>query len=141
LITPRFLWAEIERLASSPSNPEPVCRRDAREGVPVMASSTGSERRKARRIGIFGPSQKRAKFTIPRPQETEKNTRIIQGLEKIYGVDKTRTVLEQAETIFHVSNPLVETNPETYELFENGQIDEALELFNATWVIGRPRLD
>ena len=139
MITPWFLWAEIERLASSPSNPEPSLVMVSSKGL--TSATSGSAGRKARRIGIFGPSQKRAKFTIPRPQETEKNTRIIQGLEKIYGVDKTRTVLEQAETIFHVSNPLVETNPETYELFENGQIDEALELFNATWVIGRPRLD
>ena len=139
MITPWFLWAEIERLASSPSNPEPSLVMVSSKGL--TSATSGSAGRKARRIGVFGPaSQKRIRLSQG-PRESEKNARIIQGLEKIYGVDKTRTVLEQAETIFHVSNPLVETNPETYELFENGQIDEALELFNATWVIGRPRLD
>jgi len=141
LITPRFLWAEIERtLASSPSNPElaksflPVTR----EPLPLASSA----RRKARRIGVFGPaSQKRAKSMIARPHETEKNTRIIQGLERIYGVEKTRTILEQATAMYHVSNPQVQNEPEVYEMFENGQIDEALESFGASWVIGRPRIE
>ena len=74
------------------------------------------------------------------PRESEKNARIIQGLERIYGVEKTRTVLEQAVTIFHVSNPQIENSPEVYELFEAGLIDEALECFGASWVIGRPRI-
>jgi len=78
---------------------------------------------------------------IARPHETEKNTRIIQGLERIYGVEKTRTILEQATAMYHVSNPQVQNEPEVYEMFENGQIDEALESFGASWVIGRPRIE
>jgi len=163
LITPRFLWAEIERLAndcqasykdvgsllpsnaSSPSNQrDPVVlpslvRTTSEDNLEI--SATG-RRRKARRIGVFGPAtRKTSKSLIARPHETEKNTRIIQGLEKIYGVEKTRTVLEQALTMYHVSNPQIENSPEIYELEQSGYLDQALEFFGQSWVIGRPRLD
>jgi len=59
----------------------------------------------------------------------------------MFGADKMTAVLAQANTIFHVNNPLAETSPEPYELFENGQIDEALEMFGSSWNIGRPRID
>lgn len=141
MITPRFLWAEIERLASSPSNPE--TEGQERASTPALSvKSPGSVGRKARRIGVFGPANRKiAKSLIPRPRETEKNTRIIHGLEAIYGIEKTRTVLEQAVAMFHVSNPYVQNEPEVYELFENGILDEALEYFGQSWVIGRPRID
>jgi hypothetical protein len=103
-----------------------------------MAAS-GSERRKARhRIGVFGP--KKTKFTIARPQETEKNLRIKNGLEAVYGIEKTRTVLEQASSYYHVSNPQSPTEPEVYELEQSGYLDQALEFFGQQWVIGRPRI-
>lgn len=75
------------------------------------------------------------------PREAEKNLRILTGLERAYGSEKAKSVLEQAISIFHVANPHAENNPELYELFENGQVDQALEMFGANWVIGRPRID
>jgi len=60
------------------------------------------------------------------------------GLERAYGSEKAKSVLEQAISIFHVVNPYAENTPELYELFENGQVDQALEYFGASpWVIGR----
>jgi hypothetical protein len=70
-----------------------------------------------------------------------KNLRILQGLERAYGFEKAKSVLEQATSIFHVTNPNAENTPELYELFENGQVDQALEMFGANWVIGRVKLD
>jgi hypothetical protein len=65
----------------------------------------------------------------------------MQGLERAYGPDKAKSVLEQATSIFHVTNPHAENTPELYELFENGQVDQALEMFGANWVIGRPKIE
>lgn len=66
------------------------------------------------------------------------NNRIVSGLERIYR-ENTPLILSQANEAYHYSNPAAESNPEVYELFENGQIDTALESLNLPgWVIGRP---
>ena len=75
------------------------------------------------------------------PHEAAKNIRILSGLERAYGAERAKSVLEQAVSIFHVANPHAENTPEVYELFENGQIDQALEMFGANWVIGRPKIE
>jgi hypothetical protein len=92
---------------------------------------------KTRRIALSAP--RKARITLSQgPREAEKNFRILSGLERAYGSDRAKSVLEQAITIFHASNPHAENNPELYELFENGQVDQALEMFGASpWVIGR----
>jgi hypothetical protein len=95
---------------------------------------------KPRRIALSAP--RKARITLSQgPREAEKNLRILSGLERAYGSEKAKSVLEQAISIFHVTNPLAENNPELYELFENGQVDQALEMFGANWVIGRPKID
>jgi hypothetical protein len=93
---------------------------------------------KTRRIALSAPRKARISQG---PREAEKNLRILSGLERAYGSERAKSVLEQAITIFHASNPHAENMPELYELFENGQVDQALEMFGATpWVIGRVKV-
>jgi len=108
------------------------------EGTGLEASTR--QARPKRRIGLSAP--KKARITLSQgPREAAKNIRILSGLERAYGAEKAKSILEQAVSIFHVANPHAENNPELYELFENGQIDQALEMFGTSWVIGRPRID
>jgi hypothetical protein len=58
------------------------------------------------------------------PQESFKNSKVLDGLTKMFGADKMSAVLAQANTIFHVTNP-----------------NEALEMFGSNWNIGRPKLE
>ncbi len=85
--------------------------------------------RRERKIGIGLPSDM-----------IERNSKIISGLQGQYsriglGVE---LILDQARTVFHTRVPNM-NNPEIYELFEDGDIDQALDILGAPiWVIGRP---
>jgi hypothetical protein len=115
-------------------------------------TDTGPPARQARPLGhktrrIVLSTPRKAKVGIVQARNyRDSNTRIIQGLTRIYGEDKANAIIGQAQELFIQQNSrmqygelYVPNNPEVSELFENGQIDEALEMFGANWVIGRPR--
>jgi hypothetical protein len=140
----RHLWTKayqlpiLEPSSSSPSQPGKGSLE--REYVSKTMSISGTSGHRARpRILIAKPKRSKPAIALG-PQESLKNQRIVEGLSRIFGADKMNAVLAQANSIFHVNNPLADVNPEPYELFENGQIDEALEYFGTSWNIGRPSL-
>ena len=137
----RLLWSKVYSIPASCY--PPVCLDEplGRPFIPTPSASNAPSPRplghKTRRIGLSTP--KKARIMLGQgPQEAAKNLRIMSGLERAYGSEKAKSVLDQAISIFHVANPHAENSPEPYELFENGQIDQALEMFGASpWVIGR----
>ena len=134
----RLLWARVYAIPAScypPIETEQIVK--VPEATTSLTRNQGlAHTRPKRRIGLSAP--KKARITLSQgPREAEKNIRILSGLERAYGSEKAKSVLEQAMSIFHVTNPHAENSPEPYELFENGQIDQALEMFGASWVIGR----
>ena len=144
----RLLWSRVYAIPAScypPVTPQ-VCPTDepSGRGLPLGHRNIPATRalgeQRTRRIGLSAP--RKARITLSQgPCEAEKNLRILTGLERAYGSEKAKSVLEQAISIFHASNPHAENNPELYELFENGQVDQALEMFGASWYIGRPKLE
>ena len=144
----RLLWSRVYSIPAScypPMTPQ-VCPTDepSGRGLPLGHRSIPATRalgeQRTRRIGLSAP--RKARITLAQgPHEAAKNIRILSGLERAYGSEKAKSVLEQASSIFHAVNPHAENSPELYELFENGQVDQALEMFGAQWVIGRPRIE
>ena len=86
--------------------------------------------RRERRIGIGLPLD-----------AIERNSKVISGLQGQYsriglGVEM---ILDQAKTVYHARERNDQNNPEIYELFEDGDIDQALDILGApVWIIGRP---
>src|SRR2546425_3013337 len=75
--------------------------------------------------------------------QVELNSKIFRGLRAQFSSERTEAVLTQAESMFQQSryqSGLRDGNkPETYELFEGGWIDQALEFLGfSRWAIGRP---
>src|SRR3989442_14398196 len=75
--------------------------------------------------------------------QVELNSKIFRGLRAQFSNERTEAVLTQAESMFQQSryqSGLRDGNkPETYELFEGGWIDRALEFLGfGHWAIGRP---
>src|SRR6266566_4233252 len=75
--------------------------------------------------------------------QVELNSKVFRGLRAKFSNERTEAVLAQAESMFQHSRyqgGLRDTNkPETYELFEGGWIDRALEFLGfGHWAIGRP---
>ncbi|HYU55554.1 MAG TPA: hypothetical protein VEL71_04975 [Candidatus Dormibacteraeota bacterium] len=75
--------------------------------------------------------------------QVELNSKVFRGLRAQFSSDRAEAVLTQAESMFqqsHFQSGLRDGNKaETYELFEGGWIDRALEFLGfGHWVIGRP---
>jgi hypothetical protein len=67
------------------------------------------------------------------------NEAVLKGLRTQFNPEKVESIIDQAFTIRMMKNP--EANrPELYELYETGDIDLALEVFNTRWVVGRPKI-
>ena len=70
------------------------------------------------------------------------NARIEGPLSRLYP-GRVNEIIEQARaSYFYHTRGRVESNPELYELFENSNIDEAIESLGLRrWTIGRPKID
>jgi hypothetical protein len=67
------------------------------------------------------------------------NETVLKGLRTQFNPERVENIIAQAFSIRMSQTP--EANrPELYELYETGEIDEALRMFNVRWVIGRPKL-
>jgi hypothetical protein len=67
------------------------------------------------------------------------NEGILKGLRNQFNQERIDSIIDQAFSIRMMKVP-DSNRPELYELYETGEIDEALRLFNVRWVIGRPKL-
>ena len=67
------------------------------------------------------------------------NNSILKGLHNQFNQERIDSIIDQAFSI-RMSKEPDSNRPELYELYETGEIDEALRLFNVRWVIGRPKL-
>ena len=78
------------------------------------------------------------KHSIVGYSQNELNDGVLKGLRYQFMRDRVDSIIEQAFTIFFSRNSDA-NRPELYELYENGDIDRALEFFKVRWVVGRPR--
>jgi hypothetical protein len=62
----------------------------------------------------------------------------MKGLRYQFNQERIDSIIDQAFSIRMMKEP-ERNRPELYELYETGEIDEALRLFNVRWVIGRPK--
>ena len=79
------------------------------------------------------------KHSIIGYSQSELNESIVKGLRYQFSQERVDAVIDQAYATFFSHDP-DRNRPELYELYENGDIDRALELFSVRWVIGRPKL-
>jgi len=70
--------------------------------------------------------------------QNDLNEGILKGLRNQFNQERIDSIIDQAFTIRQAKEP-ERNRPELYELYETGEIDEALRLFNVRWVIGRPK--
>jgi hypothetical protein len=71
--------------------------------------------------------------------QNDLNEAILKGLRHQFNQERIDSIIDQAFTIRQSKEP-DSNRPELYELYETGEIDEALRLFNVRWVIGRPKI-
>jgi hypothetical protein len=71
--------------------------------------------------------------------QNELNENVMKGLRYQFNQERIDSIIDQAFSIRMMKEP-DSNRPELYELYETGEIDEALRLFNVRWVIGRPKL-
>lgn len=86
----------------------------------------------AKRLG------KALKHSISGYSQDELNRRIRDGLRQQFNEENTDLAIFQAFQIRQSKQPDA-NRPELYELYETGEIDEALELMGKSWHIGRPK--
>jgi hypothetical protein len=67
------------------------------------------------------------------------NEKILKGLRYQFNAERVEMIVDQAFTIRQSKDPYA-NRPELYELYETGEIDEALEASGTRWVIGRPKI-
>jgi len=78
------------------------------------------------------------KHSIVGYSQNELNESIVKGLRTQFSQERVEAVIDQAYATFYSHDP-DRNRPELYELYENGDIDRALESFSVRWVIGRPK--
>jgi hypothetical protein len=71
--------------------------------------------------------------------QNDLNEAILKGLRHQFNQERIDSIIDQAFSIRQSKEP-DRNRPELYELYETGEIDEALRLFNVRWVIGRPKM-
>jgi hypothetical protein len=71
--------------------------------------------------------------------QDSKNDRILSAMRKQFPGEKLDAIIEQAFSVYYSRNGPEANRPELYELYENSDIDTAIEHFGARWVIGRPK--
>lgn len=81
---------------------------------------------------------KALKHSIAGYSQDELNERIVKGLRTQFNQDNTELAIDQAFVIRQSKQPDA-NRPELYELYETGEIDQALEMMGKRWVIGRPK--
>lgn len=114
----------VHKTAESSDRLSPSSNRPA--GIPVTSRKT----RLARTI---------AKHAFGHVSQNELNESVLKGLRIQLSEENTEAAILQAYTIFHERVGSDSNRPELYELYENGDIDKALEYFGKSWVIGRPK--
>jgi hypothetical protein len=70
--------------------------------------------------------------------EEEKNEKIVKGLRYQFSQDRTDQIISQAYAIRMSKTPYA-NQPELYELYETGELDEASRMSGSCWVVGRPK--
>lgn len=78
------------------------------------------------------------KHSLAGYSQDELNEKIIRGLRTQFNQDNVDMIIDQAFTIRQSKDPNA-NRPELYELYETGEIDQALEMAGKRWVIGRPK--
>ena len=78
------------------------------------------------------------KITGIRSQD-DLNNAILKGMRTQFNQANTEAAIDQAFTIRQSRQPDA-NRPELYELYETGEIDQALEMMGKRWVIGRPKV-
>lgn len=78
------------------------------------------------------------KITGIRSQD-DLNASVLKGLGNQFKPERVEAIVDQAFSLFYQRLGSDANRPELYELYENGDIDRALGMFNVRWVIGRPK--
>lgn len=123
-LTAQNIAQELDKLPLLTPNPvsQPSTTLKPSKGKYQIAKSLG----KALKHSIAGYSQ------------DELNERIIKGLRTQFNQDNTDLAIDQAFVIRQSKQPDA-NRPELYELYETGEIDQALAMMGKRWVIGRPK--
>ena len=103
--------------------------------IPATAPTLTVRKGKYRIARKIGGSLKHA---LAGYSQDDLNKRIMDGLRTQFNQENTDMVIDQAFSIFYSHDP-DRNRPELYELYENGDVDRALEMMNKRWVIGRPK--
>ena len=120
-----------ETMVSQYQNRAPETRTSSSGRGTLLQASKG----KYRLSKAIGRSLKHA---LAGYSETELNDRIWKGLRTQFNEDRVNAVIDQAFTVFYSHNPTA-NRPELYELYENGDLDRALDMAGLRWVIGKPK--
>ncbi len=122
-------FPELEDLSNRPV-PETKPKIETERLIFPVARGTG---RVAKKLGkLFAKS-------IGHVSENELNENIMKGLRAQFRSENVDTAIDQAFQVFYERMGSDSNRPELYELFENGDIDRALEHFGKRWVVGRPK--
>ncbi|TMI42719.1 hypothetical protein E6H23_04375 [Candidatus Bathyarchaeota archaeon] len=109
---------------------------ETRAPIPARAHSNLTPKHgKYRLAKTIGRSLKHA---LAGYSQAELNESIMKGLRYQFSQERVDAVIDQAFSIYYSHDP-DRNRPELYELYENGDIDRALEQFSVRWVLGRPK--
>lgn len=130
----RLIARDLDALPDLSHNREPFF--ENRTSIPAGSQPPLIARKRKYRIArkIAGSF----KHALAGYSEEELNSRIVKGLRVQLNEENMDMAIDQAYSIFYSHNPQA-NRPELYELYENGDIDRALELMGKRWVIGRPK--
>lgn len=78
------------------------------------------------------------KHSLAGYSQDELNERILKGLRSQWNQEHVEEIINQAFVIRQSKEPDA-NRPELYELYETGEIDQALEMAGKRWVTGRPK--
>lgn len=119
--------------------------------LPFLSPNRASETRSSSTAEAVNLTRKNGKYRIAKSlgkalkhsiagfSQDELNERIVKGLRTQFNQDNTDLAIDQAFVIRQSKQPDA-NRPELYELYETGEIDQALEMMGKRWVIGRPKL-
>lgn len=130
----RLIARDLDALPDLSQNREPFF--ENRTSIPAGSQTPLIAKKGKYRIAkAIGRSFKHA---VAGYSEEELNQHIVKGLRVQLNEENTDLAIDQAYSVFYSHNPQA-NRPELYELYENGDIDRALELMGKRWVIGRPK--
>lgn len=118
--------------------------------LPFLSPSRASETRSSSATEAVNLTRSKGKYRIAKSlgkalrhsiagfSQNELNERIYKGLRVQLSQENTDLAIDQAFVIRQSKQPDA-NRPELYELYETGEIDQALEMMGKRWVIGRPK--